>query len=253
MTRATAPPLYDAIGVGYAERRRPDPRIAQTLVAALDEAATVVNVGAGAGSYEPTDRAVVAVEPSPEMIRQRPADAPPVARAVAGALPFADGTFDGALVLLTVHHWPDPAAGLVEVRRVTTGPVVVFTFDHAVHARQWLVTDYFPSMAALDTDAPSPARIADALGGGTIAVLPVPHDCTDGFCHAWWRRPQAYLQPGVRAAISGLARLAPTDIDAGVKRLRRDLADGTWDTRHAALLQRDEIDAGYRVVISPGR
>lgn len=253
MTRAIAPPLYDAIGVGYADRRRPDHRIAQQLLAALDDAETVLNVGAGAGSYEPADRTVVAIEPSPAMIRQRPAHAPPVARAVAGALPFADGTFDGALALLTVHHWPEPATGLAEMRRVTTGPVVVFTFDHAVHAQQWLVTDYFPSMAALDTGVPSPARIAEALGGGTVEVLPVPHDCSDGFCHAWWRRPAAYLQPGVRAAISGLARLAPADLDAGVARLRGDLDAGTWHTRHAELVDRDEIDAGYRVVISPGR
>jgi len=253
MTRAPAPPLYDAIGVGYADRRRPDPRIAQRLVDALGRAGSVLNVGAGTGSYEPTDRKVVAVEPSPEMIRQRPATATPVTRAVAGALPFADDTFDGALALLTVHHWPDPAAGLAEVRRVTTGPVAVLSFDHGVHARQWLVTEYFPSVLALDGDAPSPARIAEALGGGTVEVVPVPHDCTDGFCHAWWRRPEAYLQPEVRAAISGLARLAPAHIETGVERLRHDLDSGAWRRRHADLLDQTEVDAGYRLVISPGQ
>ncbi len=248
-----APPLYDAIGVGYSDLRRPDPRIARRLHAALGSARRVLNVGAGAGSYEPTDREVVAVEPSPEMIRQRPQGAAPVARAVAGALPFADGTFDGALALLTVHHWPDPAAGLAELRRVTRGPIVVLTFDHEVHARQWLVTDYFPAMLDLDREVPAPDEIADALGGGRVEVLAVPHDCSDGFCHAWWRRPEAYLDPRVRAAISGIARLPAADVDAGVAALHADLDDGTWRRRHRDLLAQDEIDAGYRLVIHPGR
>ena len=249
----TAPPLYDAIGVGYSDRRRPDPRIARRLHAALGTAHTVLNVGAGAGSYEPTDREVVAVEPSAEMIRQRPQAAAPVVRGVAAALPFADGTFDAALALLTVHHWPDPIAGLAELRRVTRGPIVVLTFDHDVHARQWLVTDYFPSMLDLDREVPAPDEIADALGSGRAEVLTVPHDCSDGFCHAWWRRPEAYLDPRVRAAISGIARLPAADVDAGVAALHADLDDGTWRRRHRDLLAQDEIDAGYRLVIRPGR
>lgn len=248
-----ATPLYDAIGVGYADRRRPDPRIARRLLDALGTARHVLNVGAGAGSYEPTDRQVTAVEPSPEMIRQRPPGAAAVARAVAGGMPFASRAFDGALALLTVHHWPDPAAGLAELRRVTRGPIVVLTFDHGVHARQWLVTEYFPSMVELDRDVPAPGDIADLLGGGRVEVLAVPHDCTDGFCHAWWRRPEAYLDPRARAAISGIARLPTRDVEAGVAALRDDLADGTWRRRHADLLDREDIDAGYRLVVSPGR
>lgn len=245
--------LYDTIGVGYSDLRRPDPRIAGRLHDALGSARCVLNVGAGAGSYEPTDRRVVAVEPSPEMIRQRAPNAAPAVRAVAGALPFADHTFDGALALLTVHHWPDPIAGLAEVRRVTDGPVVVLTFDLTVHARQWLVAEYFPSMVALDRAAPSPCEISEALGGGRVEVVPVPHDCTDGFCHAWWRRPEAYLDPRVRAAISGIARLPAADVDAGVAALGDDLADGSWRRNHADLLDSHEVDAGYRVVISPRR
>lgn len=252
----TEAPRYERIGVGYARRRQPDPRIAAQIHGHLGSPAErphVLNVGAGAGSYEPADRRVTAVEPSPRMIAQRPGTVTrEVVRAVAGALPFRDGTFDAATALLTVHHWPDIAAGLAEVRRVTTGPVVVFTFDFEVHGRQWLVTDYFPEMLRFDVDLPAPTALADALGGGTVEVVPVPHDCTDGFMHAWWRRPEAYLDPGVRAAISGLARLPEDVVDAGVERLRADLATGAFAERHADLLDRTEIDAGYRLVVRPG-
>ena len=251
-----AAPLYEAIGVGYARRRQPDPRIAAQIHGHLgpaNERPHVLNVGAGAGSYEPDDRRVTAVEPSPRMIAQRPGTATrEVVRAVAGTLPFPDGTFDAATALLTVHHWPDIDAGLAEVRRVTAGPVVLFTFDYAVHGRQWLVTDYFPEMLQFDVDLPAPAALAEALGGGTVEVVPVPRDCTDGFMHAWWCRPEAYLDPGVRAAISGLARLPDDVAAAGVERLRDDLATGAFGERHADLLARDAIDAGYRLVVSPG-
>lgn len=181
--------IYDRIGRGHAGVRRPDPRIEEKLHHHLGTASRVLNVGAGAGSYEPVDRTVIAVEPSVEMIRQRSGGAAPVVRAVAGALPFADETFDAALALLTVHHWPDPSAGLVDLRRVTTGPAVVMTLDNDVHDQQWLCTDYLPTMRMLDWERLSPSQIADALGGGAVEVLAVPHDCVDGFCHAWWRRP----------------------------------------------------------------
>lgn len=246
-------PRYETIGVGYAGRRQPDPRIAAQIHGHLGdptERRHVLNVGAGTGSYEPEDRRVTAVEPSSRMIAQRPATVTgEVVRAVGGALPFPDA----ATALLTVHHWPDPFAGLAEVRRVTTGPVVVFTFDYAVHADQWLVADYFPEMLAFDTDLPTPAELADALGGGTVEVVPIPVDCVDGFMHAWWRRPEAYLEPDVRAAISGLARLGEDAIAPGVERLRADLASGAWAERHAELLDRTELDGGYRLVVSPGR
>jgi SAM-dependent methyltransferase len=243
--------LYDAIGVGYRDVRRPDPRIERQLHAGLGGAVRVLNVGAGAGSYEPADRLVVAVEPSLAMIGQRRSGGP-VVRAVADRLPFADDAFDAAMAVLTVHHWPDPAAGLAEVRRVTRGPVVVLTFDRQVHAQQWLVTEYLPSMAELDPDLPSPAAIAEALGGGTVDVLPVPRDCVDGFCHAWWRRPEAYLDPAVRAGISGIARLPGDVVELAMRRLADDLASGAWHRTHQDLLAQEEIDAGYRVVVAPG-
>jgi SAM-dependent methyltransferase len=243
-------PAYDVIGEGYARTRQADPRIAALIHGHLGAASTVVNVGAGAGSYEPTDRRVVAVEPSGAMIRQRPAAAAPALRASAEALPFAAATFAAGTALLTVHHWPDPLAGLAELRRVTIGPIVVFTFDHSVHAAQWLVTDYLPSMVELDTTMPSPAEIAEALGGGVVEVLPVPHDCTDGFCHAWWRRPDAYLDPAVRAGISGIARLPAAVVDEAMARLAGDIDSGRWHAAHADLSLLDEIDAGYRLVVA---
>lgn len=251
MTAEGEPHLYDRIGVGYADVRQPDPRIAAQIHIALGSARTVLNLGAGTGSYEPVDRSVVAVEPSPEMIAQRRVGAAPVARGVAGALPFPDSAFDAALALLTVHHWPDIVSGLTEVRRVTAGPVVVFTFDTEVHADQWLVRDYLPWMLDLDGHVPAPAAIADALGGGSVDVIPVPHDCVDGFCHAWWRRPEAYLRPEVRAGISGIARLPHDVVTEAMGRLANDLESGRWRRRHAGLFDRTEIDAGYRLVVSP--
>ena len=224
-----SPSGYDRIGQGYTRVRRPDPRLAKRIHAGLGDSRTVVNVGAGAGSYEPTDRVVVAVEPSRAMVDQRPARAAPAVRAQAGSLPFPNRCFDGALALLTVHHWPDPVAGLAELRRVTTGPIVVFTFELDVHDRQWLVTDYLPEMTNLDRGNLAPARVADALGGGIVEVLDVPKDCLDGFCHAWWQRPDAYLDPAVRAGISGIARLPAEVVARGVEQLRRDL-----DGRHLA-------------------
>jgi SAM-dependent methyltransferase len=209
-----------------------------------------VNVGAGAGSYEPADRLVIAVEPSAEMIRQRSRTAALALRATAEALPFADRTFEAAMALFTVHHWSDPMAGLAEMRRVTAGPIVVFTFDHQVHSDQWIVKDYLPSMVELDTGTPSPAMIADAVGGGFVEVLSVPLDCTDGFCHAWWRRPEAYLAPAVRASISGIARLPTRVVEDATARLANDLATGAWHEAHSALFEIDEIDAGYRLVVA---
>jgi SAM-dependent methyltransferase len=246
-------PIYDSIGVGYARVRQPDPRIAAQIHAGLGSAERVLNVGAGAGSYEPVDRYVVAVEPSQRMIEQRPPEASRiVVRAFAGELPFDDGAFDAAMALLTVHHWPDAAAGLKEVRRVTSGPVVVFTFDYGVHSDQWLVTEYLPGMLEFDRDVPSPVEIANALGGGDVSVVPVPADCVDGFCHAWWRRPEAYLDAGVRAGISGIARLPAAVVDEGMARLAADLESGRWQSAHADLLTASQIDAGYRLVVSGG-
>lgn len=240
------PALYDRIGDGYARLRRPDPRIAACLHAALGDSKTVLNVGAGAGAYEPPGRRLVAVEPAAAMIRQRPPGSAPVVQAVAAALPFADKAFDAALAVLTVHHWPDRAAGLREVRRVTRGPVVLLTFDP--DARPWL-TDYLPGLAQLDsTQMPALADYSDALGSARIEPLPVPHDCTDGFLYAYWRRPETYLDPLARSAISSF-RVLP-GLESGLERLRSDLGTGRWRRLYAPICDLEAYDAGYRLVIS---
>jgi SAM-dependent methyltransferase len=241
-------PLYDRIGGGYAGYRQPDPRIAAAIREALGGAARVVNVGAGAGSYEPRGPGVAAVEPSAAMIRQRPPGSAPVVQAVAGALPFADGAFDAALAVLTVHHWPDRARGLAELARVARRRVVVLTWDPGAPGF-WLVDDYFPEILALDRPIfPTMAELAAALGAVEPRVLLVPHDCRDGFLGAYWRRPRAYLDAGVRRAISTFAKLA--DPTPGLARLRRDLDDGTWHRRHGAVLDRAALDLGYRLVVA---
>lgn len=238
------PALYDRIGDGYAGLRRADPRIAARLDAALGPPAPLLNLGAGTGNYEPEDRWVVAVEPSVEMIRQRPARAAPAVRAVAQALPFADGAFEAGLAVLTVHHWPDPVTGLRELRRVVRGRIVILTFDPA--ARPWL-TDYIPGLAALD-EAQMPALdvYEAALGPIRITPLAIPADCTDGFLYAYWRRPEAYLDPRLRSGSSSFRALP--DAGSGLERLREDLANGGWDRQHGVLRELESYDAGYRLI-----
>lgn len=246
------PTEYDTIGLGYAEQRRPDPRIARQILAALGDARSVVNVGAGTGSYEPDDRAVVAVEPSEVMLAQRAAEAAPVVRGVAEVLPFPDSAFDAALGVLTVHHWSDLDAGLAELCRVAARRVVL-AFDQPKAATFWLA-EYFPETAAIEAArAPRLEHIVDALAADRVAIVPIPHDCTDGFAGAYWRRPDAYLDPGVRAGISSLAVMPDHELEPGLARLRADLESGAWHERHADLLALDEIDLGYRLVIARSR
>jgi len=242
------PQLYDTIGIGYGALRRPAPRIARAIVEALGSAASVVNVGAGAGSYEPAGRRVVAVEPSREMIRQRPAGSAPVVQASATALPFRAGAFDAALAVLTMHHWPDRAQGLAELRRVARDRVVILTWEPDA-ARFWLVEDYFPEFLAVDRAIFSTRdEMERDLGPVEWRPVPIPHDCVDGFLGAYWRRPHAYLDPAVRGAISTFSKIG--DVEPGLARLRRDLETGTWTRRHGALLTRPALDLGYRLVIS---
>lgn len=238
--------LYDRIGASYATLRKPDPRIARQINDALSKAQTVLNVGAGTGSYEPVDRDVIAVEPSIEMIRKRPPDAAPALQASAEKLPFEDKAFDAAMAILTVHHWADQAAGLRELRRVSRGPIVILTFDPA--ARPWL-TDYLPELSALDEAAmPRISDYARFLGDVEVRPVLVPHDCSDGFLYAYWRRPEAYLDRAIRAGSSSFWKL--DNLEAGLERLAEDLACGAWAHRYAALLDADSYDAGYRLVIA---
>lgn len=242
--------VYDAIGRGYAATRRDDPRIAARVHAALGGARRIVNVGAGTGSYEPAGGGVVAVEPSREMIRQRRAGAAPVVQAIAERLPFRDRAFDAALATLTVHHWHDREAGLRECRRVAAR-VVVLTWDPARTAAFWLTAEYFPEIDALDAGRfPALAELAAALGPIRVEPVPVPRDCADGFLGAFWARPEAYLDPAVRRAMSGFARLPGPVVDAGLARLAADLGSGAWDRRHRALRGQAEADLGYRLVVA---
>jgi len=241
--------LYDRIGTGYSAARRPDPRIAARIEAALGDARTVVNVGAGTGSYEPAGCEVTAVEPSAEMISQRPAGAARAFRASAEDLPFPDDAFDAAMAVLTVHHWQDQRKGLSELRRVSRGPVVVLTFEQG-HPGTWL-GEYLPEIMTLDAILTMPFEVySDLLGDVTVAPLPIPHDCVDGFLYAFWRRPEAYLDPIVRSGISTFHLL--DGLDPGLQRLADDLASGEWDRRYGHLRQWDEFDAGYRLVVADG-
>jgi SAM-dependent methyltransferase len=242
--------LYDEIGVGYRARRRPDPRLAAAITRALGETETVVNVGAGAGSYEPADRSVVAVEPAMTMIRQRGAGSAPVVQASATELPFRDDGFAAALAVLTVHHWPDKDRGLEELGRVARRRVIVVTWDPS-SSGFWLVDDYFSELFEIDRRIfPAIEDYRRALGRIEVHPLPIPHDCVDGFLGAYWRRPRAYLDAGVRGAISTFAKMPRGDVEAGLERLRHDLEDGTWARRHGDLMNRSEIDLGYRIVIA---
>jgi SAM-dependent methyltransferase len=240
---------YDRIGLGYKRFRKSDPRIQTRIRSALDDSRTVVNVGAGTGSYEPTDRVVVAVEPSAAMINQRPPEAAPCIRATAERLPLSDQSFDAALAILTIHHWSDPVAGLRELIRVARR-VIVFAYEPTVHRAFWLWQEYFPAAAVASAASELPIeQVADIIGADRVDTVLVPHDCSDGFGPAYWRRPGAYLDPDVRRCISGLARLAAEDLNPGLERLRQDLEGGAWQTRHHDLLDRDAIDAGLRLVV----
>ena len=245
----TVPPLYDTIGIGYATHRQPDPRIAARIADALRDARSVVNVGAGAGSYEPADTRVVAVEPSAEMIRQRPAGSAPPVRGVAERLPLRDRSVDAAMAVLTLHHWPDWRAGIREMTRVARDRIVIFTWEDE-HPPFWLVADYFPEILEIDRGTfPAVRTIASLLPGAVVRPVPIPADCRDGFLGAYWRRPEAYLDARVRRAISVFARL--TDVESGLRRLRADLASGRWYERNRAILGRDDLDIGYRLIVAP--
>lgn len=244
---------YETHGAGYTAQRRTDPRIAAHVHAALGMARTVMNVGAGAGSYEPPDRYVVAVEPSPRMRAQRPPARVPAVIATAESLPFDDDAFDAAMAMITVHQWPDPAGGLAELRRVTRGPVVVLAFDNDGFDRFWLA-EYIPElMAAARRRDPPLETIAAALGAGSeIRPVPIPNDCVDGFVEACYARPEAFLDAAVRGSQSSWGFVTAEQEERAVERLRSDLASGAWDERHGALRTQPEYVGGLSLVVGPG-
>ena len=241
---------YERHGRDYAAHRRPDPRIAERIRTALGNARTVLNVGAGAGSYEPSDRWVLAVEPSATMRAQRPPSAAPALAARAEALPFDDDSFDAAMACVTIHHWDPPEAGLAELRRVSRGPVVVFTFElDALPAWQ---LDYLREGVAKEQPRfPAIDDVAVALDGRTrVERIPTPGDCLDGFFEAFWRRPEALLDPRVRGSQSIWTLLEPAVEQQIVERLGHGLASGAWDAEHGHLREQDSFDGALRLVIS---
>jgi SAM-dependent methyltransferase len=243
---------YAAIGIDYARYRRPDPRIAARISQALGAARTVLNVGAGAGSYEPADREVTAVEPSASMRAQRPAGLATAIDATAEDLPFADGSFDAAMTTFSVHQWGDLRTGLREMRRVTRGPVVIMTGDPERLRRFWL-NEYGPEV--IDTEArryPSVAELSEGLGGPvTASVVPVPLDCTDGFNEAYYGRPEALLDPAARRSCSAWSFVDAAVHDRFTRDLGRDLANGTWDRRHGQLRRLPAFEGSLILVTSP--
>jgi SAM-dependent methyltransferase len=242
-------PAYDRMGIDYSHVRRADPRIEAVIWSALGEARRVLNVGAGAGSYEPRDREVIAVEPSPVMIAQRPPQAARAIRGVAESLPLEDDSVDATMGVFTMQHWDDVDRGLAEVLRVTRERVVLLTLDLDVTAEMWLCRDYLPEIVEHDRRTfPSIERLGAILPGAQVATVPVPADCSDGFCVALWSRPEAQLDPRVRQA-SSIWHLLPDGVaDAGLDRLRRDLESGEWDRRYGRLRKQAELDIGLRLV-----
>lgn len=250
-TLSTSGVRYDAIGRGYADHRRADPRIAAVVHGALGDARTVVNVGAGTGSYEPTDRPVIPVEPSTAMALQRPPALPPAVLGVAESLPLADGTVDAAMAILTVHHWADVRRGLAELVRVARRRIVLLTIDVEAEADMWLIRDYVPELLDQDRrDFPTMEQLTEALGPTRVVPVPVPRDCTDGFLLAFWSRPEAVLDPAARAATSGFARMDDALEAAAVARLERDLASGAWDRAYGHLRTSPALDVGLRLTVT---
>lgn len=247
---------YGQIGHNYTDYRKPDPRIAAAILDALGDARTVLNIGAGAGSYEPTDRAVTAVEPSASMRAQRPAHLPPAVDAVAERLPFGDNTFDAAMTTFSAHQWPDLAAGLRETRRVTSGPIVILTCDPALLDKFWLAT-YAPDVIATEARRyPTMDAFAEHLDGNignigniTVRTVPIPLDCTDGFNEAYYGRPEMLLDPAARRSCSAWSFVAPEQTAAYEATLRDALDSGTWDARHGHLRSQPTFD-GSLVLVS---
>jgi len=244
---------YGTIGRGYTNHRQPDPRIAAHILEALGNSRTVLNVGAGAGSYEPTDRAVTAVEPSASMRAQRPAHLTEAIDATSEQLPFDANSFDAAMATFTVHQWPDLGAGLREMRRVTSGPIAILTCDPALVQRYWL-NDYAPEVMATEASRfPELGRISGYLGGDVDVIpVPIPLDCTDGFSEAWYGRPEGLLDPGVRLANSAWSFVGRDVEQRFESDLRADLESGAWDERHGHLRTQPQFDGCLRLLVSRG-
>lgn len=248
MLTPSHPKIYNQIGEGYRLQRIPDPRIAKAIRAAIGNSQTVCNIGAGAGSYEPKDLLVTAVEPSAAMIQQRK-NTFPVVQASAENLPFENDAFDCSMAVLTIHHWLDPEQGLREMQRVSRRQVIL-TFDPDMIDSLWLVHDYFPEVIEYDKQRFfSMDKLKELLNNPSIEPVPVPWDCTDGFQAAYWRRPEFYLRREVQNSISTFAQMPASNVERGMKKLAADIESGEWNRRNGNLLDKDEMDFGYRLIV----
>lgn len=250
VNRGTARPRYEEIGRTYAATRRTDPRIASQIRTALGDARSVVNVGAGTGSYEPADMEVIPVEPSATMASQRPPELAPAVIANAESLPLPDDCADAAMAIITVHHWSDVAAGIAEMRRVARKRVVVLSFDVQRTTDSW-IREYAPRIREFDRDFPTLQELAEWMGGAEITLVPSPNDCVDVFLETLIGRPEMVLDPLVRANCSAFARMDANEETAAVERLRADLESGEWDRRHGHLREMETHDGGLRLLVGP--
>lgn len=243
---------YDEIGGNYSTYRREDRRLLALISDALGDAQTVVNVGAGAGSYEPRDRHVIAVEPSDVMAAQRGVDRPPAIKAGAEKLPLRDQSADAAMSVLSLQHWGDAQrTGVLEMRRVARRTVVIATYDARVSASWWLTADYFPEAAERDRATfPDPEIIADWLGGARINVVPVPIDITDWMMGSYWAHPERVLDAGARSATSAFAQEDEATVNRVVDAVRSDLNDGSWDRKYGAIRALTTFDTGLRLIVA---
>jgi SAM-dependent methyltransferase len=240
---------YDRIGIGYSAVRRPEPQIAARIEAALGDARSVLNVGAGAGSYEPPDRDVTAVEPSREMIAQRPPGSGPVIQGFAEDMPFEDASFDAAMALITVHHWADLQAGLAEMVRVARQRVLILTLTPVPPEDPWMRRDYFPGILDSHTRVMPPIDdLTTMLPDASVEPVPIPNGCADGFWMAIWDRPELHLDPQVRRASSNWHQMPPDEVERGLAKLKADLESGRWDERNGHLRDQPQLDAGLRLV-----
>jgi SAM-dependent methyltransferase len=239
--------LYDDIGRTYTATRQEDPRLAAAIWAALGDAESVLNVGAGAGAYEPKDREVLALEPSEVMIAQRPEGAAPVMRGSVESIPLRDDSVDAAMAVLSDHHWSDRRAGLGEMRRVARRRVVLFNFNPAEFARFWFATEYLIA-AGYKEPGVWERELRMMLGHITIEPVSIPHDCRDGFFGAYWRRPELLLDETVRDGISVFSQVPAEAVERALAQLGADLESGVWRERHKDLLELDDLDLGYTLV-----
>jgi SAM-dependent methyltransferase len=244
---------YGVHGEGYARQRRADPRIARHIHEALGDARTVLNIGAGAGSYEPADRDVVAVEPSAAMRAQRGSRAAPAIDAVAESLPFDDDTFDASMATITVHQWRDLAKGLREMRRVTRGPVVIMAFEPDAYASYWLMQMIPELMDVIRSRDPAITTITGHLGGRSdVQSIPIPIDCSDGFVDSFYARPESFLDPAVRRSQSSWNFVADEPKERFVVELARDLGSGEWDRKFGELRTKPCLDVALRMIVNMG-